>query len=67
MAVRVLFVDADNRLFEGVSSELRLSGMNPDLTVTAEEALHFLQFHDLDVVVLYPAMRWSVSTWEVGL
>jgi PleD family two-component response regulator len=58
----VLFVDADNRLFEAVSNELRFSGISPDLAVTGEEALHFLRLHDLDVVVLDAAMRWSVST-----
>jgi DNA-binding NtrC family response regulator len=61
MAILVLFVDSDDTFFEGVSNELRLSGISPDLAVTGEEALHFLQLHDLDVVVLDAAMRWRGS------
>jgi DNA-binding NtrC family response regulator len=61
MVIRVLFIDADNGMFEGVSNELRLSGISQDLAVTGEEALHFLQLHDLDVLVLDAAMRWGDS------
>jgi DNA-binding NtrC family response regulator len=61
MTIRVLFVDADKSAFDGVSDELHLSGISTYLAVTGEEALHFLQLHDLDVVVLDAAMRWRAS------
>jgi DNA-binding NtrC family response regulator len=61
MTIRALFVDADKSEFDGVSDELHLSGISPDIAVTGEEALHFLQLHDLDVVVLDAAMRWRAS------
>jgi hypothetical protein len=41
MPVGLLFVDADNRLFEAVSNEQRFSGISPGLGVTGEEALTF--------------------------
>jgi DNA-binding NtrC family response regulator len=58
MAIRVLFVHADNNAFDVVAKLLRLSGISPDQAVTGEEALNLLQLHDLDVVVLDAAMQW---------
>jgi DNA-binding NtrC family response regulator len=57
MAIRALFVDTDDSAFDAVSNELRLSGIRPDLAVTEEEALHLLKLHNLDVVVLWAAVR----------
>jgi hypothetical protein len=41
MAIRVLFIHADNNAFDAVSNELRLAGISPDLAVTGKRLKTF--------------------------
>jgi DNA-binding NtrC family response regulator len=61
MAIRVLFVDDDNSVFDRISHELRLSEIAPYLAVTADEALELVQLHNLDVVIMDAPREWNDS------